>query len=532
MNKKLILIVLTIFITNLFSQKKGLYKDKRDDNTYSIVEIGNQVWMTENIRYKTKTSVYYKNDSLKNKKDGRLYSFNEAYKACPSGWHLPNADEAISFEQNIFALELNKAGFVNHKSKFKDKTKKGFYWTSTPTSVDKAYSYLYERSNIKKIEEWKDYKYSVRCVADKADLDFYNISVTNENRYTNKTKLELNKLLEKAIAKEDYDEASIIKNEIAKKTISEKYANKTNNELKSLIKIAISSENYEKAEEIQSIIDKRKNLSPDLTKVELLMLQKEAIAVENYERAEKIKTLLEEKNLNKVSAKNSIENVHLSKYVGKKYGKTQIYYLMGFKSATGRLGKTINESGWNGNYGSGITIGLKIPAFRNFFKNRKGFVGGFDIAFNTSGVSLGYTFSDKWIPFMFPPPINFIGAIEFDNDSYLMTFGLSGGSFFDYKVPNSQLSFGFYYRLGLSFISYDYNYHKTSYYNYPSTGRAKSIAFRKYFGFHLQFGKILTNVGFEWGRTFNTTIKTNNNIYFNDENIPTGMLDLSIGLIF
>ena len=520
MNKKLILIILTVFITNLFSQKRGLYKDKRDGKTYTIVELGNQVWMAKNLSYNAKGSLFYKNDSVKNETDGRLYSFNEAYKACPTGWHLPNAEEAIYFEQNVFALELKQAGFLNHKRKFKDKTKIGFYWTSTPSNVDKAYSYSNRKSDVKKVESWKDYKYSVRCVADKPDFDLYDISAENENKYANKTKSELNKLLSKSIAKEDYDEASIIKEEIAKKTISEKYASKTNDELKNLIKAAISTENYEKAEEIQSIIDKRRDLSPDLTKVELQMLQKEALAVENYERAEKIKTILNEKNPSKISDENTTENVHLSKYVGKKYAKTQLYYLMGLKFATGRLGTPLNEGGWDGHIGSGITIGLKIPAFRRLFKDKNGFTGGFDLVFNTSGVSIKDKFGEDWIIFMMPPPWNF-SAYPYNS---LTTYSLSVGNFLDYKLDNSKLSLGLYYRVGLSLVTYYSHYNSVNYF-------AKSMAFRKYFGFHLQYGKILTNVGFEWGRTFNTAVSANG-VHFPDENIPTGMLDLSIGLIF
>jgi hypothetical protein len=122
---------------------------------------------------------------------------------------------------------------------------------------------------------------------------------------------------------------------------------------------------------------------------------------------------------------------------------------------------------------------------------------------------------------MMPPPIN-LGAI-LDLSSAITTSGLSVGNFLSYKVNNSKLSLGLYYRIGLSVVLYEYYY-----YNYYS---ATSMAFRKYFGFNIQYGKLITNFGFEWGRTFDTTISGNDK-HFYDENIPTGMFDLSIGLIF
>jgi len=57
------------------------------------VKIGNQVWMSENLNDASKGGKCYENKPESCKKYGRLYTWGEAMKACPSGWHLPSDAE-------------------------------------------------------------------------------------------------------------------------------------------------------------------------------------------------------------------------------------------------------------------------------------------------------------------------------------------------------------------------------------------------------------------------------------------------------
>lgn len=99
-----------------------------DNNHYSVVKIGNKLWMTENFKsLKTAngqiiTEVYAYADNLENAVNfERLYTWQAAVNAAPQGWHLPSKEE---WQEMINLLgDANLAG-----GKLKETGT--FYWNS------------------------------------------------------------------------------------------------------------------------------------------------------------------------------------------------------------------------------------------------------------------------------------------------------------------------------------------------------------------------------------------------------------------
>ncbi len=71
------------------SQPSNSIVDGRDGKIYRITSIGSQIWMAENMRYETTSSLCYQSES-ECAKYGRLYTWADAMNVCPNGWHLPS----------------------------------------------------------------------------------------------------------------------------------------------------------------------------------------------------------------------------------------------------------------------------------------------------------------------------------------------------------------------------------------------------------------------------------------------------------
>ena len=100
----------------------GTYTDSRDGQTYTWVRLGEQEWMTSNLRYGTPynecryggpfldeygnpqrvwsyhADFDYPGDIAAN---GNLYTWEEATSVCPDGWRLPSDEDWQRLEQTL-----------------------------------------------------------------------------------------------------------------------------------------------------------------------------------------------------------------------------------------------------------------------------------------------------------------------------------------------------------------------------------------------------------------------------------------------
>jgi len=103
-NRYILSIILFISFTHIAAQTHGSFTDTRDNKAYKTIEIGNQVWMAENLKFWVpKESPYYIGESFFYEgvdayglEYGRLYQWETACKVCPEGWYLPTINEWLT----------------------------------------------------------------------------------------------------------------------------------------------------------------------------------------------------------------------------------------------------------------------------------------------------------------------------------------------------------------------------------------------------------------------------------------------------
>lgn len=199
----------------------GTMTDGRDGQTYKIVKIGEQIWMAENLNYKTESSYCYRDADSNCTKFGRLYTWAAAMDSaakwsingyrcgsgtycfpsypvrgvCPEGWHLPRKEEwnalidvaggneeagkALTSKNGWFEDGTDAFGFSALSSGYRleddyhdepfysfQTTYNASFWSSTDNSGDAA-SYMSLNSRNASVESYyRNSAYSVRCLKD------------------------------------------------------------------------------------------------------------------------------------------------------------------------------------------------------------------------------------------------------------------------------------------------------------------------------------------------------------------------------
>jgi len=189
----IVLAALMMFAIGACAGKKSQVGSTADKSaTEKTVKIGNQIWMSENLNDASKGGKCYENKPENCKKYGRLYTWKEATKACPKGWHLPSNEEwqtlvdfaggneiagkklkaKIGWEEgngtDEYGFSALPGGFCTPDGSFLIVGGLGFWWSATELSTVSAYGWdmYYVNSGVNENYNGKSYLLSVRCVKD------------------------------------------------------------------------------------------------------------------------------------------------------------------------------------------------------------------------------------------------------------------------------------------------------------------------------------------------------------------------------
>jgi uncharacterized protein (TIGR02145 family) len=176
------------------------FTDSRDGQVYPTVQIGSQCWLQKNMNYSTGNSWCYDNNSSNCNTYGRLYDWQTALGACPSGWHLPSDAEWTALTdflggESIAGGKMKEAGTAHWLSpntgatnssgftalpdgdrlstglstgSFYHLTSAAYFWSSTEYSSTDAWNrgLSCDYEGVGGDYVYKTYGFSARCVHD------------------------------------------------------------------------------------------------------------------------------------------------------------------------------------------------------------------------------------------------------------------------------------------------------------------------------------------------------------------------------
>lgn len=180
----------------------GSIIDPRDSTRYGWIKLGDQVWMTQNVRIQMEGARIPSFDSLLPPEYGFLYNQYAAQAACPEGWHLPDDREWMALEHFLglqneeirsignretgyvgldlksqgswpeagrgldrFGFGILPSGFVNHSGESHDQREKAYFWTNSRALIGtwmRSFD-TQTHGSTRSISSPNKY-YSVRCI--------------------------------------------------------------------------------------------------------------------------------------------------------------------------------------------------------------------------------------------------------------------------------------------------------------------------------------------------------------------------------
>jgi len=222
-----------IFILNILMA--GTVYDV-DGNAYQTVQIGEQIWMAENLKnthynngdiiqtgydntawsnLTTGAYAVYDDDETYAANYGYLYNWYAAYDSldiCPEGWHVPTDAEFTILTDYLGGFSVaggkmketgldhwdspntgatNESGFTGLPAGYRNGIdgsyssmgNYGYFWSSSESSSNYAWSRTlnYYSSNVYQSNYYRHYGFSIRCMSDSGPVDCEEGAIPNCN---------------------------------------------------------------------------------------------------------------------------------------------------------------------------------------------------------------------------------------------------------------------------------------------------------------------------------------------------------------
>lgn len=170
----------------------SLHMQDASGRVYSVVRVGGRKWMGENLAVPADGSRCYGDDTANCRVYGRLYSWNEARRSCPAGWHLPMRAEWLGLLTGVESSQVpqalqstagwpassgasNSTGFAALPAgyflvgtgQFVELGAEARFWGGDSGSQDSSHpTLLLTASGVRLSTYDRNDRFSVRCVAD------------------------------------------------------------------------------------------------------------------------------------------------------------------------------------------------------------------------------------------------------------------------------------------------------------------------------------------------------------------------------
>ena len=174
--------VLLFFIWLQPNQPKNSFTDVRDGQQYQSIQIGQQNWMAENLKYRIEGSTCYDNHPFPCRRYGRLYVWESLEFACPEGWRVPTDKDwnrlyrylgnnsidayAALIKSGDSGFNAQFGGWLTQNETFQHAGTRGYFWSATEKNDESARYYRLDKVNkaMTRDATEKTIGFSCRCI--------------------------------------------------------------------------------------------------------------------------------------------------------------------------------------------------------------------------------------------------------------------------------------------------------------------------------------------------------------------------------